>query len=279
MTEYISNNDELDDLFSDLKNDPEFQEAMDKLEPGYQITNYRLEKGLTQAGLADLAGTSQSSIARLENGSSPPSLSFLRRVAKAMGAKVQVKITSNDQIDREAEDNRVFLDTIKYIHNNVLEDILKEKFLEANQKLTTLVKIIEKCQPSQELELLSEVISNEKEMIDLLSVNSDKRPNKEYKLYQSASLVKEYPNKYDTNSNTKQYYIKGIGAEYADLLEEAGVRTIPELAGQNYEFLYLKLQEVNQTKNLVQKFPTKEQVTDWIEQAKTVPLEINLSDF
>ncbi|MBF0586816.1 DUF4332 domain-containing protein [Prosthecochloris sp. N3] len=65
--------------------------------------------------------------------------------------------------------------------------------------------------------------------------------------------------------------VKGIGAEYSDLLEEAGVDTIPELAQRNAEHLHAKLEEINEQKKLVRKMPTLSQVTDWIAQAKELP--------
>ena len=57
--------------------DPEFVTALRELEPGYQIARLRILRGLTQAQLAEMVGTRQPSIARLENGNSIPSLSFL----------------------------------------------------------------------------------------------------------------------------------------------------------------------------------------------------------
>jgi len=65
--------------------------------------------------------------------------------------------------------------------------------------------------------------------------------------------------------------IKGIGEEYSDLLEEAGVDTVVELSNRNADNLQKKMQEVNEEKNLVRKTPTIDQVTDWIEEAKTLP--------
>jgi len=67
------------------------------------------------------------------------------------------------------------------------------------------------------------------------------------------------------------FRIRGVGEEYADLLEEAGVDTIPELAQRKAANLYQKLVEINQTKKLVRKLPTAKQVSDWIEQAKALP--------
>lgn len=168
MSKYIIN-DELDDLFSDLKNDPEFQDALAELEPGYQIADHRLSKGMTQSELAELAGTSQSSIARLENGSSPPSLSFLRRVAKALDATVEVKIVSSAVDDPKEEDRGVLLDKVSYLHQDALENIKEENFFDAHKKLEILIELIEKCQPSQETRLLSRIISREIVVVDQLS--------------------------------------------------------------------------------------------------------------
>jgi predicted flap endonuclease-1-like 5' DNA nuclease len=65
--------------------------------------------------------------------------------------------------------------------------------------------------------------------------------------------------------------VKGIGEEYADLLEAAGVDSVPELAQRRGDNLFAKITEVNAAKNLVRKLPTAADVTDWIEQAKKLP--------
>jgi DNA-binding XRE family transcriptional regulator len=66
--------------------------AAEVLEPGYQIARLRILRGLTQTQLAELVGTRQPSIARLENGSSVPSISFLQKVAAALDARIEVKL-------------------------------------------------------------------------------------------------------------------------------------------------------------------------------------------
>jgi len=71
------------------------------------------------------------------------------------------------------------------------------------------------------------------------------------------------------------FRVKGVGEEYADLLEAAGVDTVPELAGRNPENLQKKLAEVNQEKKLVRKIPSLTQVQSWVEQAKALPRKIN----
>jgi predicted flap endonuclease-1-like 5' DNA nuclease len=67
------------------------------------------------------------------------------------------------------------------------------------------------------------------------------------------------------------FRIKGIGEEYSDLLEAAGVDTVPEMAKRNPESLYEMLVTVNQEKNLVRQIPPRTTVTNWIENAKTLP--------
>ncbi len=67
------------------------------------------------------------------------------------------------------------------------------------------------------------------------------------------------------------FRIKGVGEEYADLLEAAGVDTVPELAQRNPENLYQKLVAVNQEKKRVRKLPDQAQVSDWVKQAKQLP--------
>jgi len=71
------------------------------------------------------------------------------------------------------------------------------------------------------------------------------------------------------------YRISGIGSEYADLLEAAGVDTVLELAQRNPANLFEKLTEVNAEKALVRKLPTTAQVEDWVTQAKSLPRMIS----
>ena len=63
--------------------------------------------------------------------------------------------------------------------------------------------------------------------------------------------------------------INGVGSEYADLLEAAGVDTVAELAQRNAANLAAKLEEVNEA--LVRRVPTEAEVTTWIAEAKTLP--------
>ena len=67
------------------------------------------------------------------------------------------------------------------------------------------------------------------------------------------------------------FRIKGIGGEYAELLEAAGVDTVPELAKRKAANLFKTMVEVNEAKALVRKLPTEGQVADWIQQAAALP--------
>jgi predicted flap endonuclease-1-like 5' DNA nuclease len=62
--------------------------------------------------------------------------------------------------------------------------------------------------------------------------------------------------------------ISGVSTQYSELLEEAGVDTIKELRNRNAENLTTKMKEINDTKNLVKRTPTLNEVSNWIEQAK-----------
>jgi predicted transcriptional regulator len=77
--------------------DPEFRKAYEALEPAYQVARLRAMRGLTQKQVAELVGTTQSSIARLESGKEMPRLSFLQRVVEALGGQVTVTITPCNQ--------------------------------------------------------------------------------------------------------------------------------------------------------------------------------------
>jgi predicted flap endonuclease-1-like 5' DNA nuclease len=67
------------------------------------------------------------------------------------------------------------------------------------------------------------------------------------------------------------FRLKGVETQYAELLEAAGVDTVPELAQRNPANLYPALTATNEKKKLVRKLPTQDQVAGWIQQAKKLP--------
>ena len=64
--------------------------------------------------------------------------------------------------------------------------------------------------------------------------------------------------------------IRGIGPEYADLLEEAGVDTVPELAQRNASNLHATIESVVTRKELVRRPPSVGMIATWIAQATTL---------
>lgn len=62
--------------------------------------------------------------------------------------------------------------------------------------------------------------------------------------------------------------ISGVGEEYSDLLEAAGVDTVKELRTRNAENLHAKMLEVNEAKKLVRATPHLSDVEKWVAQAK-----------
>ncbi|MCU7796142.1 MAG: DUF4332 domain-containing protein [Candidatus Thiodiazotropha sp. (ex Semelilucina semeliformis)] len=67
------------------------------------------------------------------------------------------------------------------------------------------------------------------------------------------------------------FRVKGIGEQYSDLLEAAGVDTVPELAQRKPENLHAKMAEVNEQKKLVRAMPALSAVESWVASAKDLP--------
>lgn len=65
--------------------------------------------------------------------------------------------------------------------------------------------------------------------------------------------------------------ISGVGEEYSELLEAAGVDTVKELKGRRADNLAAKMAEVNAARQLVRQVPAQSQVEKWIAQAKDLP--------
>ena len=70
------------------------------------------------------------------------------------------------------------------------------------------------------------------------------------------------------------FRIRGIGEEYSDLLKEAGVSTVVELARRNPENLHETIVGVNEAKKLVRRPPSLNQTEDWVEQAKALSRKV-----
>lgn len=67
------------------------------------------------------------------------------------------------------------------------------------------------------------------------------------------------------------FRISGVGQEFAQLLEVAGVDTVAELAQRNAENLTAKMEQVNEEKKLTRRTPSLKEVEGWVAQAKELP--------
>jgi len=84
----------------------------------------------------------------------------------------------------------------------------------------------------------------------------------------ASKLILEWVNHVDL------FRVKGVGEEYADLLEASGVDTVPELAQRRADNLHKKMAEVNGEKKLVRQLPPEKQVQEWIDHARDLPRKI-----
>lgn len=80
----------------------------------------------------------------------------------------------------------------------------------------------------------------------------------------SEKLVLEWVNRADLMR------VKGIGEEYSDLLEHAGVDTVKELAKRRPDNLHAKCVEIARAKKLVRRPPSVREVERWVAHAKTL---------
>lgn len=106
---------------------------------------------------------------------------------------------------------------------------------------------------------------------DLLNAGSTPKGRKDIagKTGISDTLILKWVNRADL------FRVDGIGTQYSDLLEAAGVDTVVELASRNAGNLTKKMAEVNDAKKLVRQLPSEKQVAAWIEHAKTLPRVVN----
>jgi transcriptional regulator with XRE-family HTH domain len=85
--------------------EPGFKTGYDALEDEFSLASLLIEArtraNLTQAELAERMGTSQSTIARLESGKAKPSLSTLRRLAKATGLGLKISFEPKPRSKRD----------------------------------------------------------------------------------------------------------------------------------------------------------------------------------
>jgi predicted flap endonuclease-1-like 5' DNA nuclease len=81
----------------------------------------------------------------------------------------------------------------------------------------------------------------------------------------SARLILEWTNHCDLMR------LNGVGSEYSDLLEAAGVDSPAELANRNAANLTAAMAKYNDDHKIVRRNPSETEVEGWVAQAKTLP--------
>lgn len=82
------------------------------------------------------------------------------------------------------------------------------------------------------------------------------------------AVPSQLPQATDEAAEDELQHITGIGEKFAELLREAGVVSLRDLARRNPESLHERLVQVNEQQHVVSQVPTLELATDWITQAQ-----------
>ena len=92
---YYNNMKDWNEIKKKWLKDPEFKRLYEESQPEFEIAKAiiraRIERKMTQKELARRMHTTQSVISRVEQAGTSPSISFLKRVAKALNASLQVQ--------------------------------------------------------------------------------------------------------------------------------------------------------------------------------------------
>jgi DNA-binding XRE family transcriptional regulator len=85
----------------------EFRKAYEDLEEEYRLTREMLAArskfGLTQEAVAELMGTTKSAVSRLEAaGKHAPSLTTLKKYARAVGCRLEIKLVPNTRLTKRS---------------------------------------------------------------------------------------------------------------------------------------------------------------------------------
>ena len=101
----LSHKDLREKMLENLDVQKEFAKQIDEFSLFDQLIKARMEAGLTQAEVAERMGTKTPAVARLESGGGmkkhSPSISTLRRYAKAVGCNLEIKLVQSKSIHKE----------------------------------------------------------------------------------------------------------------------------------------------------------------------------------
>ncbi len=127
--------------------------------------------------------------------------------------------------------------------------------------MATSISTIKGMNPDLAAKLKAEGITNTDHLLDAAAKTGPRRDLAK-KLGVSPSELLEFVNRADLAR------IKGIGDAYANLLEEAGVDSVKELAHRVPANLHERLEKANAEKKFVPRVPKVEEVEKWVNEAK-----------
>src|SRR5579863_470108 len=111
--------------------------------------------------------------------------------------------------------------------------------------------------PEVKAKLEAEGIKNTQQLLEH-GQTAKQRTELAHKVGTTAVIVKELVNRADLMR------VKGVGSDFSNLLEEAGVNSCKELQHRTAEHLHKKLEEIHTSKKIAHHSPTLAQVTQWI---------------
>ena len=123
---------------------------------------------------------------------------------------------------------------------------------------------IEGIGPSYVAKLADASVKTTEKLLDLAAGKTGRRILSE-KTGINEALLLEWVNRADL------FRLKGVGEEYSDLLEAAGVDSPAELAHRNADNLHAALVELNDSKKLVHRVPSLSELKKFIDEAKVLP--------
>ncbi|MDQ1278837.1 MAG: hypothetical protein QG670_97 [Thermoproteota archaeon] len=191
---------------------------------------------------------------------------FSKAELKDAGLSIDQALKSGISIDpRRSSKHEENVKTLKtYIEKKASGTNAK---VEKARRATSKIEDIEGIGPVYVGKLVEAGIKTTADLLDAGSTPKGRKTLAE-KMEISEKLILKWVNMADL------FRIKGVGEEYSEFLEVAGVDTVVELSKRVAENLHAKMLEVNETKKLVRRPPTLSEVKQWIEQAKTLSRKI-----
>lgn len=129
--------------------------------------------------------------------------------------------------------------------------------------MSDLISKIKGLSPEVQAKLEAEGIRNTQQLLEHTQA-AKQRTELAHKVGTTADVLKELANRADLMR------LKGVGGDFSNLLEEAGVNSCKELQHRLPEKLHKTLAEIHTSKQIGHHAPTLVQVSEWVSEAKTL---------